>query len=171
MAQFTTHGRLKLLFNGESVSSRLDRKDPFHYKCRSVQTHKRRIRYIGSAAGIYHASSSSLRSRTSRCDAEARPIAGNEVVHDECDDDDDNDEDEDEDDDDDDVFEEDDGLSCFRGLVLDISYRSLLSLNMFFLYCCYIEHSTAYRGKRDFSPPFHGGKVVELGEFKWGFCS
>ncbi|XP_015971060.1 uncharacterized protein LOC107494528 [Arachis duranensis] len=126
MAQFTTHGRLKLLFNGESVSPCLGHKDPFHYKCRSIHTHKRRVRYIGSSARIYHASSSH-RGRISRCYAKAPRINGNEVVHEECyDNDDDEDEDEHEysyeDGDVDDVFE-DDGLSCFRGLVLDISYR------------------------------------------------
>ncbi|XP_057722901.1 uncharacterized protein LOC130936764 [Arachis stenosperma] len=126
MAQFTTHGRLKLLFNGESVSPCLGHKDPFHYKCRSIHTHKRRVRYIGSSARIYHASSSH-RGRISRCNAKAPRINGNEVVHEEYyDNDDDEDEDEHEysyeDGDVDDVFE-DDGLSCFRGLVLDISYR------------------------------------------------
>ncbi|KAL1314404.1 hypothetical protein HN51_041213 [Arachis hypogaea] len=126
MAQFTTHGRLKLLFNGESVSPCLGHKDPFHYKCRSIHTHKRRVRYIGSSARIYHASSSH-RGRISRCNAKAPRINGNEGVHEEYyDNDDDEDEDEHEysyeDGDVDDVFE-DDGLSCFRGLVLDISYR------------------------------------------------
>ncbi|KAL1352478.1 uncharacterized protein [Arachis hypogaea] len=126
MAQFTTHGRLKLLFNGESVSPCLGHKDPFHYKCRSIHTHKRRVRCIGSSARIYHASSSH-RGRISRCNAKAPRINGNEVVHEEYyDNDDDEDEDEHEysyeDGDVDDVFE-DDGLSCFRGLVLDISYR------------------------------------------------
>ncbi|XP_020218606.1 uncharacterized protein LOC109801870 isoform X2 [Cajanus cajan] len=96
MAQFTTQGRLKLLFNGEGVSSILEHKDPFLYKCRSVQTHKRRT------------------------------SGGNGSVHDEYD----VDEDEDDDDDDDvEVYEDEedlfdrDGLSCFRGLVLDIAYR------------------------------------------------
>ncbi|RYR54028.1 hypothetical protein Ahy_A06g029273 isoform B [Arachis hypogaea] len=118
MAQFTTHGRLKLLFNGESVSPCLGHKDPFHYKCRSIHTHKRRVRCIGSSARIYHASSSH-RGRISRCNAKAPRINGNEVVHEEYyDNDDDEDEDEHEysyeDGDVDDVFE-DDGLSCFRG--------------------------------------------------------
>ncbi|MED6167788.1 hypothetical protein PIB30_006068 [Stylosanthes scabra] len=124
MAQFTTHGRLKLLFNGESVSPRLGHKDPFHYKCRSIQAHRRRLRYIGSSARIYR-DSSSLRGRTSRCNAKAPHINGNEGVHEEYDDDDDDEHEHEysyEDGDVDDVFE-DDGLSCFRGLVLDISYR------------------------------------------------
>ncbi|XP_061358300.1 uncharacterized protein LOC133302522 [Gastrolobium bilobum] len=109
MAQFTTQGRLKLLFNGEGVSSLLEYKDPFHYKCRSVQTHKRRPRHIGSSARIYYATS--LSGKTNRCNAEARPTVSNEGIHDYYDDD-----------NDDDVLEED-GLSCFRGLVLDIAYR------------------------------------------------
>ncbi|KAK7290616.1 hypothetical protein RIF29_05165 [Crotalaria pallida] len=108
MAQFTAQGRLKLLFNGEVVSCRLDHKDPFH--CRSVQTNKRKVMFSnGYSAGIYFASH---RNRNNRCNVGAR--SGSSVLH-EYDDGDD-------DDDDDDVFE-DDGLSCFRGLVLDISYR------------------------------------------------
>ncbi|KAG4938218.1 hypothetical protein JHK84_044471 [Glycine max] len=116
MAQFTTQGRLKLLFNGEGVSSILEHnKDPFLYnKCRSVQTHKRRTtRCIGSSARIYYVSSS-LSNKTHLCNAEAWLTSGNGSVHDEYDDD--------VEDDDDDVFDRD-GLSCFRGLVLDIAYR------------------------------------------------
>ncbi|XP_004493145.1 uncharacterized protein [Cicer arietinum] len=120
MAQFTTQGRLKLLFNGENV------KDPFHFKCRSIQTHKRRASYKGSSsssssfARIHYASFSYLRSKTNCCNAAPRSSEGvrdeYEYVcgYDSIDDDDD--------DEDDDVFEGD-GLSCFRGLVLDISYR------------------------------------------------
>ncbi|KAL2952201.1 hypothetical protein AAZX31_19G097900 [Glycine max] len=120
MAQFTTQGRLKLLLNGEGVSSVLEHKDPFLYKCRSVQTHKRRTRYAGSSARIYYASTSSLSSKSHRCNAEARHTSGNGSVHDEYDDiDDDEDEDDEEEED---VFDRD-GLSCFRGLVLDIAYR------------------------------------------------
>ncbi|KAL5154517.1 hypothetical protein HKD37_19G053859 [Glycine soja] len=124
MAQFTTQGRLKLLLNGEGVSSVLEHKDPFLYKCRSVQTHKRRTRYAGSSARIYYASTSSLSSKSHRCNAEARHTSGNGSVHDEYDDiDDDDDEDEDDDEEEEeDVFDRD-GLSCFRGLVLDIAYR------------------------------------------------
>lgn len=125
MAQFTTQGRLKLLFNGEGVSSVLEHKDPFLYKCRSVQTHKRRTRYAGSSARIYYASTSSLSSKSHRCNAEARHTSGNGSVHDEYDDD--------VEDDDDDVFDRD-GLSCFRGLVLDIAYRSLYSLEELYLF-------------------------------------
>ncbi|CAJ1794004.1 unnamed protein product [Sphenostylis stenocarpa] len=123
MAQFTTQGRLKLLFNGEGVFSILEHKDPFLYKCRSVQTHKRRTRYIGSSARIYYASTSSLYNKSNRCNAGPRSTAGNGSVHDEYDDEEEEeDEDDDCDEEDDDVFDRD-GLSCFRGLVLDIAYR------------------------------------------------
>ncbi|XP_014491289.1 uncharacterized protein LOC106753919 [Vigna radiata var. radiata] len=118
MAQFTTQGRLKLFFNGEGVSSILDQKDPFLYKCRSVQTSERKTRCIGSSARIYYASTSSLCNKSNRCNAGASSTAGSGSVHHE-----DDDEDEDDDfDEDDDVFDGD-GLSCFRGLVLDIAYR------------------------------------------------
>ncbi|KAL2320452.1 hypothetical protein Fmac_029421 [Flemingia macrophylla] len=122
MAQFTTQGRLKLLFNGEGVFSILEHKHPFLYKCRSVQTHKRRTSYIGSSsARIYYGSSMS--NKTNCCNAEAHPAAGNGSVHDEYDVDEDEDDDDDvEDEDEEDVFDRD-GLSCFRGLVLDIAYR------------------------------------------------
>ncbi|KAL9284943.1 hypothetical protein ACSQ67_024700 [Phaseolus vulgaris] len=119
MAQFTTQGRLKLLFNGEGVSSILEQKDPFLYKCRSVQTNKRRTRCMGSSARIYYASTSSLCNKSNRCNAGASSSAGNGSVHDEYDEDEDEDDGYDEDDD---VFDRD-GLSCFRGLVLDIAYR------------------------------------------------
>jgi len=156
MAQFTTQGRLKLLFNGEGVSSILEQKDPFLYKCRSVQTSKRRTRCMGSSARIYYASKSSLCNRSNRCNARTSSTAGNGSVHDE-------DEDDDEDDDfdeDDDVFDGD-GLSCFRGLVLDIAYRLLLSciiLHFFLLLLC-----------------MHSNNICalyvlqELRKFIWGF--
>ncbi|WJX77688.1 hypothetical protein P8452_60972 [Trifolium repens] len=124
MAQFIAQGRLKLLFNGENVSPFLENKDPFQFKCRSVQTHKKRSSFKGSSSRFHHVSSSYLRSKLKCYNAEARPSEG---VHDEYeyvfhyDDDDDDDSDSDSDDDDD-VFDGD-GLACFRGLVLDISYR------------------------------------------------
>lgn len=121
MAQFTTQGRLKLLLNGEGVSSVLEHKDPFLYKCRSVQTHKRRTRYAGSSARIYYASTSSLSSKSHRCNAEARHTSGNGSVHDEYDDIDDDEDEDDDEEEEEDVFDRD-GLSCFRGLVLDIAY-------------------------------------------------
>ncbi|KAK7315654.1 hypothetical protein VNO77_34220 [Canavalia gladiata] len=103
MAQ-SIQGRLKLL---------LDHKDAFfHFKCSSIQTHthrRQRPRCLGSYASSYR--SSSLSSKTNRCNVEARSNA--EGVHDH---------DQYYEDDDDDEFENDE-LSCFRGLVLDISYR------------------------------------------------
>ncbi|KAK7396040.1 hypothetical protein VNO78_16744 [Psophocarpus tetragonolobus] len=122
MAQFTTQGRLKLLFNGEGVSSVLEHKDPFLCKFRSVQTHKRRTRYTGSSARIYYASTSSLSSKTNRCNAEARLTGGNGSVHEEYEEEEEEYDDDDDDDEEEDVFDRD-GLSCFRGLVLDIAYR------------------------------------------------
>ncbi|GAU48464.1 hypothetical protein TSUD_324140 [Trifolium subterraneum] len=126
MAQFIAQGRLKLLFNGESVSPFLENKDPFHFKCRSLQTHKRRSSYKGSSsfyssARFRHASSSYLRSKLNCYNAEARPSEG---VHDEYEYvfQYDSVDDSDSEDDDDHVFDGD-GLACFRGLVLDISYR------------------------------------------------
>ncbi|KAI9121492.1 hypothetical protein K1719_008525 [Acacia pycnantha] len=106
MAQFATQGSLKLLFNGEGVvSSLLEHKDPFHYNFRSIQAHRRRLGYIGSSGSIYYSSSSSLSSKSNRCNAEARPL---DCVYES-------------DSDDDDL--ESDSLACFRGLVLDVSYR------------------------------------------------
>ncbi|KAF1858776.1 hypothetical protein Lal_00044810 [Lupinus albus] len=104
MAQFTAQGRLKLLFNGGVVSCRLDHKDPFEYKCRSVDKYKRNVRSCGYSSGIYYASSMSM--KTNRCNVGSHSISGVLDAYD---------------DEDDDMFE-DDGLSCFRGLVLDISY-------------------------------------------------
>lgn len=129
MAQFATQSSLKLLFNGEGVSSLLEQKDPFHWKSRSIQTRKRRLRYMASsssAAGIYFPSTS-----RSRCNAEARP---SDCVY--------------EDDDSDDEFEND-NLACFRGLVLDVSYRSLFPPLLLFCSCllfcfCLRIHGTRF---------------------------
>ncbi|KAK4581496.1 hypothetical protein RGQ29_024932 [Quercus rubra] len=119
MAQFITQGRLKLLFsNGEGGSFGLEPKDPFHYnKLRSVQTHLRRLRFLGFTTTRFFFSSSSSyvnnkSSRTFNLEACLR-VSDSEGVYD---DDDDNDFDHN------DELERDD-LSCFRGLVLDISYR------------------------------------------------
>lgn len=124
MAQFITQGRLKLLFsNGEGGSFGLEPKDPFHYnKLRSVQTHLRRLRFLGFTTTRFFFSSSSSyvnnkSSSTFNLEACLR-VSDSEGVYD---DDDDNDFDHN------DELERDD-LSCFRGLVLDISYRSLSSL-------------------------------------------
>ncbi|KAM3690503.1 hypothetical protein ACB098_09G129200 [Castanea mollissima] len=115
MARFITHGHLKLLFsNGEGVSFGLESKDPFHYnKLRAVQTHLHRLRFLGfTTTRLFFSSSSSYVNNKSNntFNLEASlSIRDSEGVYD--DDDDDNDE-----------LESDD-LSCFRGLVLDISYR------------------------------------------------
>lgn len=99
MAQFiTVQGRLKLLVNGEGFS--------FHSKFRSVGSHKRKVKFIGS-------SSSYLSGKTNRCKV-ALSSFSNGSVHDEGDLD------------HDDYEFENDSLACFRGLVLDLSYRSLL---------------------------------------------
>ncbi|OIW12282.1 hypothetical protein TanjilG_06071 [Lupinus angustifolius] len=123
MAQFTTQGRLKFLFNGEFLFSLLDHKDPFfQHKCStSIQNHthhrKRLIKHIGYSAMIHYSSYSYFSTKTNRCNAQTHPNVGNDGVR--YDDDDDFDVDVV---DDVDEFENDD-LSGFRGLVLDISYR------------------------------------------------
>ncbi|KAE9612517.1 putative HNH nuclease [Lupinus albus] len=113
MAQF--------LFNGECLFSLLDHKDPFFQqkKCNpSIQNlthHRKRLRkHIGYSATIHYSSSSYFTTKTNRCNAKMHPSVGNESAH--------YDDDDDDDDFDDDEFENDD-LSCFQGLVLDISYR------------------------------------------------
>ncbi|KAF1879679.1 hypothetical protein Lal_00033337 [Lupinus albus] len=112
MAQF--------LFNGECLFSLLDHKDPFFQqkKCNpSIQNlthHRKRLRkHIGYSATIHYSSSSYFTTKTNRCNAKMHPSVGNESAH--------YDDDDDDDDFDDDEFENDD-LSCFQGLVLDISY-------------------------------------------------
>jgi hypothetical protein len=116
MAHFITQGRLKLLFSGDGVSLGLEPKDPFHSKPRSVQTQVRRLRFLGSTTRLFSSSSSSssVNNKSSNFSAEASlNVSDDEGVYDE---------------DDgfvyDDEFERDD-LSDFRGLVLDISYRSV----------------------------------------------
>jgi len=163
MAQFTTQGRLKLLFNGEGVSSILEQKDPFLYKCRSLQTNKRRTRCTGSSARIYYASTSSLGNKSHRCNARTSSSAGNGRVHDEYDEDEDEDDDYDEDED---VFDQD-GLSCFRGLVLDIAYRLLFFLQnfaCFLLLLCMISNNILC------SLRFTGIGKVHLGFYTSGWC-
>ncbi|XP_021898249.1 uncharacterized protein LOC110814958 isoform X2 [Carica papaya] len=117
MAQFTTaHGRLKPLFNGEGPFFGLELKDLLHYKLvglrfgvgglRSIQPNKRRPRFSGSSTRIY--SSSSVK-KSARFGADASVNSSD-----------------DDDDDGDDGYDSEsvtDDLSCFRGLVLDISYR------------------------------------------------
>jgi hypothetical protein len=115
MAQFITQGCLKLLFSGEGVSLGLEPKDPFHSKLKSVQTHMHRLRFLGSTTRLFSSSSSSsVNNKSSNFSAEASlNVSDEEDVYDE-----------DDGVDYDDEFESDD-LADFRGLVLDISYRSV----------------------------------------------
>lgn len=123
MAQFTAQGRVKLLINGDGVSFGLEPKDPFHFKVRSVQPHKRRLKLSGSSSTRIYSSSSSL-NKPPNSSAEGHLNGGDESVHHEN-------EMADHyfDEDDDDEYARDD-LACFRGLVLDISYRSILYLTL-----------------------------------------
>ena len=118
MAQFATQGSLKLLLNGEGVTSILEHRDPLHYNnFRSIRSCRRRLVCIGSSGRVHYSSfSSSMSGKWSRCNAEPRP---SDCVYEE-------------DDSDDDDFEND-NLSCFRGLVLDVSYRSFFIVLSFLL--------------------------------------
>ncbi|KAK8531671.1 hypothetical protein V6N13_131031 [Hibiscus sabdariffa] len=107
MAQFTPQGRLKLHFHGDCMEP----KRHSHYKLfsnafgasfklKSVQVHK------GSTGRLYFPSHSMKKG--GKFDAKARLNVDDEAIYDE--------------EDYDSEFETDD-LACFRGLVLDISYR------------------------------------------------
>ncbi|OMO98961.1 HNH endonuclease [Corchorus olitorius] len=113
MAQFTPQGRLKLLFHGDGVEP----KDPFHYKLvrnvfggsgglDSLQVHKNRLRFLGFSTTRQYFSLKKGRAFNvkARLDASDGGIYGEEDYDSE--------------------FETDD-LACFRGLVLDISYRPI----------------------------------------------
>ena len=110
MAQFTAHSRVKLLLNGDGVPFGSEPKDRFRYKLRSVRTLKRRIPLSGPSPST--SSTSALR-KSARHAAEVRvgvrgeSVSGDDAIVDL---------------DYDYEFETDD-LACFRGLVLDISYR------------------------------------------------
>lgn len=131
MARLTAaQANVKSLFNGEGVpsGSGLDPKDPFSYPVTftSIKPHKRRSTRLYSSSS---SSSSASSNKTKRLNAEVRLFFGDDedvngdnkggdhAHHDG--------------DDDDDEFERDE-LSCFRGLVLDISYR--LVINPFVLF-------------------------------------
>ena len=76
MAQFATQGSLKLLFNGEGVTSILEHRDPLHYNnnFRSIHSCRRRIGCIGSSGrGHFSSFYSSMSGKWSRCNAEPRP--------------------------------------------------------------------------------------------------
>ncbi|XP_030516970.1 uncharacterized protein LOC115730482 isoform X2 [Rhodamnia argentea] len=104
MAQFTAQGTMKLLFNGEGSSFRRGSKDPFRFRLGSVHVRKRRLRFFDSSAerGSWR--------RNARAHARSANKHSKEGVHGE-------------DDEYDDEFGVDDELACFRGLVLDLSYR------------------------------------------------
>jgi hypothetical protein len=108
MAQFTAHGRLKFPFNNDGASWKLLGND-FVGGLRSFQNQKRKIRFLGtSGTRLYAASSLSKKPKHFYTEASQSVSEVN----------DDSEED----------YERDE-LACFRGLVLDISYRYLMSLN------------------------------------------
>lgn len=104
MAQFTAQGTMKLLFNSEGRSFRQGSKDPFRFRLGSVHVRKRRLGFFDSSAehGSWR--------RNTRAHARSAYKHSEEGVHGE-------------DDEYDDEFRVDDELACFRGLVLDLSYR------------------------------------------------
>ncbi|MBA0816238.1 hypothetical protein Gohar_000926, partial [Gossypium harknessii] len=108
MAQFTPQGRLRLLFQGDGVEP----KDPFHYKLISnvfgASGKLKSLRVHKSTTGRLYFSSSSMK-KGSKFYAKASLNVNDEGICDE--------------EDYDSEFETDD-LASFRGLVLDISYRS-----------------------------------------------
>lgn len=121
MAQFAAQGRLKLLYNGDGVSFRVEPRDPFGFKLvgiglgvgglkSSAQVHKkRRVSSVGSSIRVYSALKNNKK-KSNGLNSEASLYVSDKRI---CDDD----------DDDYDSEEENDELACFRGLVLDISYR------------------------------------------------
>jgi hypothetical protein len=106
MAQFTVQGRLKLLFNNDGTHCKLLGND-FLGGLRSSQTQKRKIRSLGAnCTKLYAAASLSKKSK------HFYTVASQSVSEAS----------------DEDYDSERDELACFRGLVLDISYRYLISL-------------------------------------------
>ncbi|KAJ6757532.1 hypothetical protein OIU74_026733 [Salix koriyanagi] len=102
MAQFTAQGRLKLPLNNDGANWKLLGND-FVGGLRSFQTQKRKIRFLGtSGTRLYSASSLSKKPKHFYTEANQRVSD----VNDESEED----------------YERDE-LACFRGLVLDISYR------------------------------------------------
>lgn len=122
MAQFTTLNRVKLLLNGDGVPFGSESKDRLRYKLRSV----RRIPLSAASTGISpSASSASALRKSAQHVAEMRVGVRDESVSDDgaivgldCDYE----------------FESDD-LACFRGLVLDISYRLFHFVLMLTFFC------------------------------------
>ncbi|XP_015578663.1 uncharacterized protein LOC8276527 isoform X2 [Ricinus communis] len=105
MAQFTAQGRLKLLFNSDGIQCKL-LGNGFVGGCTSFRVQKGKFRYIGSSTRL-HASSVSKKSRHFNAEASLNAEEENDIGESE---------------DYDSEYETDD-LACFRGLVLDISYR------------------------------------------------
>ncbi|KAK4787859.1 hypothetical protein SAY86_011692 [Trapa natans] len=115
MAQFTAQGRGKLLGNGQVRPVGLGSIDPLPFKLRSVRLHGRKLRFSGPFAKIHPSSHSSSPSKDrSRNVTGSKPRnVSEESVHVNGDDSYYSDEE----------FGEEDDLACFRGLVLDLSYR------------------------------------------------
>lgn len=112
MAQFTAKGVLKLLFNGDGASFAVEPSDPFHYKLgggsRTIQVHKRKL--AGSASRVF----SLHKKKPSQFGIETGLNGRDKGMHDG--------------EDEFDGEDEYDELACFRGLVLDISYRHVISI-------------------------------------------
>ncbi|XP_052174261.1 uncharacterized protein LOC127789341 isoform X2 [Diospyros lotus] len=113
MAQITVQGRIKPLVNGEGMV--WDPKDPGYHQHHHLHNlvrgiapsppgfRKRKLRIQGTNSTKLFASSSSGR-KSQHSNVEASLTVGSDGIHDN-------------------EFEGGDELSCFRGLVLDISYR------------------------------------------------
>ena len=115
MAQFTAQGRLKLPFNNDGANWKLLGND-FVGGLRSFQSRKRKIRFLGtSGTRLYPASSMSKKPQHFYTEA-SQSVSD---VNDESEKD----------------YERDE-LACFRGLVLDISYRYLMSFNSHNSFTC-----------------------------------
>ncbi|CAK9145902.1 unnamed protein product [Ilex paraguariensis] len=125
MARFTVQGRLKPFFSGDGISMSFEPKDPCHrhdYKVRGgdgwmrfldatlypLQFHKGKRRLCNSSSTLLYASSSSSLSKSKHPNAGLSSSVSTDGIFD-------------------DLLEDPefvkDELSCFRGLVLDISYR------------------------------------------------
>lgn len=117
MAQITSQGGLNLLFNGDGSSFGVEPRDPFQYKLgsglRSIGVHKRKL--IRPRSGVW---SSMNKKKSSKFSVDAslnvsgKGISGESEEYD--------------------SDEEFDELACFRGLVLDISYRQVQILFLCF---------------------------------------
>lgn len=110
MAQITSRGGLNLLFNGDGSSFGVEPRDPFQYKLgsglRSIQVHKRKL--IRPRSGVW---SSMNKKKSSKVSVDVSLTVNDKGISGES-----------EEYDSDEEFDE---LACFRGLVLDISYRQV----------------------------------------------